>query len=96
MEESLAGTLYDEVLGCCGLSQVLAVDVVERVCARAGLKAAALTRAQLMTAMPAFEKALKLYLGPMALRKALERLRALAGDGGGQPPPVAVKKATAP
>ncbi len=74
----MAAKLYEEVLSASGLSELLAADVIGRVCTRAGLDPDKLTRAELDKALPALEKALRLYLGPVALKRSLERLRALA------------------
>ena len=74
----MSGNIYDELLACCGLAPLLAADVIARACAREGVNAQTMTRGELVTALPAIEKGLKLYLGPTALKLSLQRLRALA------------------
>ena len=73
----MAAHLYEELISACGLAPMLAGDVIARVCAREAIEASTLTRHQLAAALPAIEKALKLYLGPIALKMAIQHLRAL-------------------
>ena len=74
----MATTLFEELVSCSGLAPLLAADVMNRVCVREGVEPATLTREQLMAVLPAIEKGLRLYLGPVALKMSMQRLRALA------------------
>lgn len=78
----MAAQLFEELLSGCGLSPLLAADVIGRVCAREGIEPVKLTQQQLAAALPAIEKALKLYLGPIALKMSMQRLHAIAAPHG--------------
>lgn len=80
----MATHIYEEMLAVSGLAPLLAADVIARACAREGVKAEAITRAELATTLPVIEKGLKLYLTPAALKVSMQRLRAIAAGPNGR------------
>ncbi len=67
-------TLFEQVVACCGLSEVIAQGVVRRACERAGIAPWKMNRHELLRALPQIEAALTTYLTPDEVK---ERVAAL-------------------
>jgi hypothetical protein len=68
-------TLFEQVVGASGLSEVLAPGTIQRACERAGVADPAhLTRVELLRALPEIEIALKTFFQPYEVK---ERVAAL-------------------
>jgi CheY-like chemotaxis protein len=72
------GGLFEALVGCCGLSQVIASSTMSRACRRAGVEAQELTAANLAQVLPSIRETLRVFLSPEQLETRMQAISALA------------------
>lgn len=73
------GTLFDRIVTASGLAPLFGVSTIKRACIRAGIAAPEqMSEADLGRALPAIERAVRIYLPPHELEQRMNAIRSLA------------------
>jgi DNA-binding response OmpR family regulator len=77
-EEAAIATLFDQVIGMCGLPYVIGPSTIERACKRAGVNARTMSVGDLWRALPAIRDTLTLFFPREEAERRVEAIASLA------------------